>query len=239
MARISQMPTDPVLCRTLPYWKRSMDIFGALIGLAVLSPLFLVIACLTKTTSPGPVFFKQQRVGFGLKQFTLWKFRTMAMSVDTSQHRKHLVQLINGLRDLNETEYQPMVKLDNKLQVTIVGRFLRKTYLDELPQLINVLKGEMSLVGPRPAIPYEVKEYLRWHAGRFDVLPGMSGLWQVSGKNRLTFKEMVRLDIRYIRRLSFWLDLTILIRTPSTIAKEIWGCVMNEKTEAKEIIKNA
>ena len=111
-----------------------------------------------------------------------------------------------------------MIKLDEcDPQIIPFGRFLRNTCLDELPQLINVLRGEMSLVGPRPPIPYEVKEYLRWHNGRFDIVPGMTGLWQVSGKNGLTFKEMIRLDIRYTRNISLWLDLKILFKTPMAI----------------------
>ena len=144
--------------------------------------------------------------------FTFLKLRTMRADNDPGRHRAHLKELI--------TSDRPMAKLDNAEDPRIVpgGRILRKLCLDELPQLVNVLKGEMSLVGPRPCLPYEAEEYLRWHSNRFDVLPGLTGLWQVSGKNRLTFKQMIRLDISYCRNMSLWLDLKILLRTGPTVA---------------------
>ena len=208
--------------RGMPLWKRSMDILGALLGLILLSPVFLLVSALIKIMSPGPVFFKQERVGYGGKQFNFWKFRTMKVNADTSAHRQYFAGLINGAKDAEGGSDQPMAKLDDdNPQIIPFGRILRKSCLDELPQLINVLCGDMSLVGPRPPIPYEVEEYVRWHKGRFDSVPGMTGLWQVSGKNRLTFKEMVRLDIRYSKNLSFFSDLKILMMTPIAIFSEL------------------
>jgi lipopolysaccharide/colanic/teichoic acid biosynthesis glycosyltransferase len=141
----------------------------------------------------------------------------MKVDTDTSRHRQYLAELIHDGKARGETD-RAMKKLDDTNdQIIPFGRILRSYCVDELPQLINVLRGEMSLVGPRPPIPYEVSEYLRWHNDRFDAVPGMTGLWQVSGKNRLSFKEMVRLDIQYARHLSFWRDLKILLRTPLAI----------------------
>ena len=208
--------------RGMPLWKRSMDILGALSGLILLSPVFLLVSILIKMTSPGPVFFKQERVGYSGKRFNFWKFRTMEVSANTTAHQQYFAELINGGKDGEEESDKPMVKLDDdNPQIFPFGRILRKSCLDELPQLINVLCGDMSLVGPRPPIPYEVEEYVRWHKGRFDSVPGMTGLWQVSGKNRLTFKEMVRLDIRYSKNLSFFSDLKILMMTPIAIFSEL------------------
>ena len=210
----------PVILRGIPIWKRSMDIAGALFGLIMLAPVFLLVAAAIKTVSPGPVFFKQQRIGFGGMPFKLWKFRTMKINVEARYHQQYLAGLIK-CDAYGEKTCRPMEKLDNDPQIIPFGNLLRKTYIDELPQLINVLIGEMSLVGPRPPIPYEVEVYMRWHKGRFDTAPGMTGLWQVSGKNRLTFKEMVRLDIRYSKNLSFFSDVKILAMTPIAIISEI------------------
>ncbi len=218
---IRQIDTfEPFFVRKIPVWKRLMDITGAILGLILLFPVMLAIAVLIKVVSSGPVFFKQTRIGNGGKPFQFWKFRTMKVNADTCTHRNYLSDLINGCNDV-EDPGKPMAKLDpDNAQITPFGKFLRNTCLDELPQLINVLRGEMSLVGPRPPIPYEVKEYLRWHNGRFDIVPGMTGLWQVSGKNRLTFKEMIRLDIRYTRNISLWSDLKILLMTPWAVIQE-------------------
>ena len=211
----------PVVTCRMPLWKRSLDIVGAAIGLLILSPLFLLISVFIKIVSPGPVFLKQERIGYGGKPFVLLKFRTMKVDVDTTAHQQLLSDLINGGAHGKEN---PMIKLDDKSpQIIPYGKFLRKTYADELPQLINVLRGEMSLIGPRPPIPYEVAEYRRWYKGRFNVVPGMTGLWQVSGKNRLTFREMVCLDIRYRQKQSIWLDIKILLKTPLVIMSGIWG----------------
>ena len=198
--------------------KRCIDLLGSLLGLIILSPLFILLWGVIKVVSPGPAIYRQTRIGLGGRPFTFLKFRTMAINADTNNHREYLSSLING--DKGEQNCAPaMTKLDdNDKNIIIFGKLIRKTYLDELPQLFNVLRGDMSLIGPRPPIPYEVEEYQLWHTGRFDMTPGMTGLWQVSGKNRLSFDQMVRLDIQYIRKQSLWMDLKILILTPWVIA---------------------
>ncbi len=206
-------------------WQRGLDIVCSGLGLIVLAPVFLLTALLIRLVSSGPVFFKQERIGRGGKPFVLWKFRTMVANADSSVHRRHVAEQIRGGADRRRAA-RPMTKLDHDPRVIPCGGILRGTCIDELPQLINVLRGEMSLVGPRPPIPYEVSEYLRWQKRRLDAVPGLTGLWQVSGKNRLTFDEMVRLDIRYSRRKSFWMNIKIILRTPGVILREIaatWG----------------
>jgi lipopolysaccharide/colanic/teichoic acid biosynthesis glycosyltransferase len=197
----------PFLARRIPMWKRVIDIIGAVVALVLLAPLFLLIAAVIKLSSPGPVLFKQERIGYLGKPFSFWKFRTMRVDINIIPHKEYMSQLINN--DI------PMKKLDASDDARIIpfGVFLRKSCLDELPQLLNVLLGQMSLVGPRPCLPYEAEEYLRWHTRRFDSVPGMTGLWQISGKNRTTFREMIRLDINYERKMSIWLDLKILLMT--------------------------
>ena len=212
---------EPFFVRRIPMWKRTLDIVGSFFGLIIFSPLFLAIGILIKIVSPGPVFFKQTRIGYGAKEFNFWKFRTMKVNVDTSGHQEYLCELINEEDEDGAESVKPMAKLDcDNPNIIPFGHFLRNSCLDELPQLINVLFGEMSLVGPRPPIPYEVEEYLIWHKNRFDGLPGMTGLWQVSGKNRLSFKEMIRLDIQYERQMSLLTDLKILFLTPFAILNE-------------------
>ncbi len=218
MEELQQLYTRKMTMR-----KRGLDFLGSLTGLIILSPLFLFICCLIKMVSPGPAFYRQTRIGMGGRPFTLLKFRTMAVNADNSEHREHLSTLIQGGKD-QQACAQAMRKLDDSnCHIIRFGKLLRKTYLDELPQLINVLRGDMSLIGPRPPIPYEVAEYQLWHTGRLDAAPGMTGLWQVSGKNNLTFNQMVRLDIRYSRKQSFRLDLKILLMTPKVIATELKG----------------
>jgi lipopolysaccharide/colanic/teichoic acid biosynthesis glycosyltransferase len=192
-----------------------VDIVGAFSGLVLLSPLLLLISLLIKIASPGPVIFRQLRVGQGGKPFWLYKFRTMKLNADTSVHQQRLSELIN-------TE-QPMRKLDmdNDPRLIPFGKMLRTLGLDELPQLFNVLRGEMSLVGPRPCLPYEADKYRLWQTQRFDALPGLTGLWQVSGKNKTTFVEMMRLDIAYAWKRSFWLDLKIIFKTLPAIVNQI------------------
>jgi lipopolysaccharide/colanic/teichoic acid biosynthesis glycosyltransferase len=210
-----------------PVWQRGLDVVGASLGLLALAPVFLLTALLIRLASPGPVFFKQVRIGRGGKPFVLWKFRTMAANADCAVHRHHVTELIRSTTDRAETVARPMVKLNHDARVIPLGGILRCTCIDELPQLINVLHGEMSLVGPRPPIPYEVDEYLPWQKRRFDAVPGLTGLWQVSGKNQLTFDEMVRLDIQYHRNQSFWMNVKILCRTPHAILQDIgaaWVC---------------
>jgi lipopolysaccharide/colanic/teichoic acid biosynthesis glycosyltransferase len=213
--------------------KRYFDVFGASVFLLMFSPLFLAIAALIKIVSPGPVFYKQQRVGYAGQPFTFLKFRTMRLNAETREHQDYLASLINGASDDNRSDV-PMAKLDHDPQIIPCGGLLRKSCLDELPQLFNVLRGEMSLVGPRPPIPYEVKEYRTWHRGRFNALPGMTGLWQVSGKNKLSFREMVRLDIRYARERSLWVDIKILFRTPLAVFEQLRDSLKNKKSSIEE-----
>lgn len=212
----------PFFSARLPRWKRAADILIASSLLLLLWPVFGLIALGIKLSSPGPVFYRQPRVGGGGRLFEFIKFRTMTDRCSVVRHRQYLKALIGGGAAAPEGG-DAMVKLDAcNPDIFPFGRLLRRTYLDELPQLINVLRGEMSLVGPRPPIPYEVAAYYGWHNGRFDAVPGMTGLWQVSGKNRLSFAEMVRLDIRYARTLSPWLDLKILLATPFAILRDVW-----------------
>jgi len=177
--------------------------------------LAVLIAALIKTVSPGPVFYKQQRVGHRRARFMCWKFRTMETGADTTAHQQHL-------KDLLESD-APLTKLDEAGDPRLIpcGAMLRATGLDELAQLINVLRGEMSLVGPRPCMPYEEESYRHWQKARFDTLPGLTGLWQVSGKNKTTFTEMVTLDIYYAHNKSLWLDLKIMAGTLSVLVSQV------------------
>jgi lipopolysaccharide/colanic/teichoic acid biosynthesis glycosyltransferase len=205
-----------VFFRQLPLWKDILDVLFSLIALTVLSPLLILISVYIKIADPGPVFFRQDRIGFRGKKFVCWKFRTMKVNNDAAAHEEYLKSLIKG-------GDQAMIKLDARTDPRIIplGWVLRQSGLDELPQLVNVLRGDMSLVGPRPCLPYEAKEYDQWHAERFDTVPGLTGLWQVSGKNRTTFKDMMRFDIRYSRRMSFWMEIQILFKTFPAIAQQI------------------
>jgi len=201
--------------------KRLLDITGSLFGLLLFSPIFIIAAALIKFDSPGPIFFRQKRVGFNGRPFTLLKFRSMYAGGDDALHRDYVRRLIhNGeaascLQNDNSQAKDPVYKITDDPRVTAVGRFLRRTSLDELPQFINVFLGQMSLVGPRPAIPYEIEEYDIWHKCRIlDVKPGITGIWQVEGRSRTTFEEMVRMDLRYCRSRSFMLDVKLILRTP-------------------------
>lgn len=206
----------------LPGIKRAMDIvFGLLMLLACL-PWFLIIVAAIKATSKGPAFFRQKRVGQNGRLFTFLKFRSMYVNNDPSAHREYTAQLIAGKAKKVAVDGQPdgVYKLAHDKRITPLGRFLRKTSLDELPQLLNVLRGDMSLVGPRPPLPYELAAYKTWHRGRLlQVKPGITGLWQVTGRSRVTFDEMVRLDIQYATNWSPWLDLKILLQTPAAVVK--------------------
>lgn len=196
-----------------PSWKRVLDVTVSLLGLLILWPLFLLTALYIKIVSPGPVLFRQMRVGRGGRLFHFVKFRTMRPN-DEAEHRKHILERMRAGGTL--------AKLDDKdPRIIPGGKIIRKLCIDELPQLFNVLKGDMSLVGPRPCLPYEAQEYLIWHRHRFDVLPGMTGLWQVSGKNRLTFAQMIRLDIAYSESMSPLLDIKIILMTVPAIAKMV------------------
>ena len=194
--------------------KRAFDIIIALFALAILSPLWLIVALLIKLDSKGPVFYKQERVGMDGRLFLFYKFRTMLAGADDSSHREYLKQYIAGDDATNlGDEAKPVFKLRGDARVTRLGGVLRRLSFDELPQLFNVLGGDMSIVGPRPPIAYEVEAYELWHRKRLDMKPGLTGLWQVSGRNRLPFEEMVRLDLFYIENWSMLLDLKIILRT--------------------------
>ena len=200
--------------------KACVDVAGSLIGLAILSPLLLLIGAGVKMTSKGPVFFRQQRIGQYGRPFTFLKFRSMHTSNNHAVHQEYVKQFIAGAANCNRATEgnKSTFKLTNDPRITPLGRFLRKTSLDELPQLINVVKGDMSLVGPRPPIPYEVNCYDIWHKRRLlAVKPGITGLWQVTGRSRTTFDEMVRLDLKYGDTWSLLLDLKILLNTPRAI----------------------
>lgn len=202
--------------------KRTVDIVGSSIMLILLAPLFLVIALMIKLTSRGPVFYRQQRVGRYGQTFTFLKFRSMYVNNDSNVHKDFVTRLIaskageTAPKEPGESVY----KLTNDKRITRVGKILRRTSLDELPQFLNVLKGEMSLVGPRPPIPYELAAYQTWHRHRLlAVKPGITGLWQVMGRSSVRFDEMVRLDLRYASTWTPWLDLKILLRTPGAVIR--------------------
>ncbi len=195
--------------------KRSMDIAGSLFALGLLSPALLVIAAAIRATSKGPVLFRQKRLGQYGRGFTFLKFRSMYPANDPRIHEEYVTQFIRGKVEQNG---QTTFKLTRDPRVTPIGRFLRRTSLDELPQFFNVLLGEMSLVGPRPPIAYEFEAYDIWHKRRLlAVKPGITGLWQVKGRSRVTFDEMVRLDLRYASSWSLWLDIKILLETPRAV----------------------
>lgn len=227
---IDQRPCNPTLypdvmkredsSKYLRAIKRTMDICGSLTGLVLAAPVFLLAAAAIKLTSQGPVFFRQIRVGQYGERFVFLKFRSMYLHNDSRVHQEYVNKLIAG-----KAEKQPsngngaaVYKLTRDSRITPVGAFLRKTSLDELPQFINVLRGEMSLVGPRPPIPYEVEAYDIWHRSRvLEAKPGITGLWQVNGRSQVKFDDMVRLDLQYARTWSPWMDLKILLRTPAAI----------------------
>lgn len=201
--------------------KRVIDILGGITGLLLFSPFFIMIPVLIKATSKGPVLFRQERVGRYGRKFTFLKFRTMHVNNNHDIHREYIKKYINGKADSDSSgngENKKVYKITNDPRVTTIGRFLRKTSFDELPQFLNVLKGEMSLVGPRPPIPYEIENYNVWHKRRVvEVKPGITGLWQVFGRSSTTFDEMVRLDLRYINECSLWLDIKIIVKTPFAV----------------------
>jgi lipopolysaccharide/colanic/teichoic acid biosynthesis glycosyltransferase len=207
--------------------KRGMDILGSLLLLVLLSPVFFVIAAAIKLTSKGPILFRQQRIGEHGIPFTFLKFRTMYINNDSSQHKEYVRQLIAGQAVKHPTNGtgEGVFKLTNDSRITPVGSFLRRTSLDELPQFLNVLRGEMSLVGPRPPVTYEVEAYATWHRRRLlEAKPGITGLWQVQGRSRVGFDDMVRLDLRYARNCSPWLDLKILLQTPKAVIAGDGAC---------------
>jgi lipopolysaccharide/colanic/teichoic acid biosynthesis glycosyltransferase len=228
----SGRPSDPIIYpdlftpsrdrQTLLRVKRAMDIAGSLLMLTACMPLFAVIALAVKMTSKGPVLFRQHRIGQYGRRFTFLKFRSMRVNNDESVHREYVKQLIAGVADRVQTgtSREGVYKLAGDKRITPIGKFLRKTSLDELPQFLNVLRGDMSLVGPRPPLPYELAAYQTWHRRRvLQVKPGITGLWQVTGRSRVRFDDMVRLDLRYAISWSPWLDFKIILRTPGAVIK--------------------
>lgn len=190
---------------TLGYklFKRTIDIVCSLFGLLVLSPVLIIVSILIKLESDGPIIFSQDRIGYKGQKFKMYKFRSMVVNAE---------ELKKKLAEQNEMS-GPMFKMKNDPRVTKVGKFIRKTSIDELPQLINILKGEMSLVGPRPSLPKEVKEFEPWMMERLEVKPGLTCYWQVSGRNDIDFEDWMKLDIKYVRERSFWVDIKLIFKT--------------------------
>jgi len=201
--------------RGLPPWKRALDVGCIVLAAPVLLPLLGLIALAIKCVSPGPILYRHERVGYRGRRFVCFKFRSMAANADSSVHRAHVQALLRSER--------PMIKMDagGDGRIFPLGSLFRATGLDELPQLYNVLRGEMSLVGPRPCLPYEYDAYAPWHRKRFQAVPGLTGLWQVRGKNKTTFRRMIALDICYARHQSLWLDLCIIAQTVPALFAEI------------------
>ena len=207
---------EPMSCSVkIPVWKRLLDIVLILLTLPLVLPIAAIIGLVIVLVSPGPILFRQERVGLMGRRFMCLKFRTMKVDAETKSHQGHL-------KELMESD-APMLKLDARGDSRIIpfGVFLRSSGIDELPQLINVLMGEMSLVGPRPCLPYESERYQPWQMERFNTLPGLTGLWQVNGKNKTTFNQMMELDIKYSREKTLWLDLAIILKTPFVIVGQV------------------
>jgi lipopolysaccharide/colanic/teichoic acid biosynthesis glycosyltransferase len=193
--------------------KRCLDVVGSLFALVLFAPVFVAVAMAVRMTSKGPILFRQQRVGMYGRAFTFFKFRSMYAETDHAIHEDYAKRFISGAASSNG-----IYKLTKDPRITPIGKLLRRTSLDELPQFFNVLQGSMSLVGPRPPIQYEVNRYHLWHKRRFlEVKPGITGLWQVTGRSKVTFDEMVRLDLQYAKSWSLWLDLKILLQTPHAV----------------------
>jgi len=206
--------------KSMLYLKRLMDVVGSLLALLVLAPVFAAVAVAIRFSSKGPILFRQRRVGHRGLPFNLLKFRSMYVNNDASIHREYVKKLVAGKAEKQSASgnRNGVYKLTSDPRITRVGVFLRRSSLDELPQFINVLMGEMSLVGPRPPLPYEVEDYAVWHRRRLlEAKPGITGLWQVNGRNRVAFDDMVRLDLMYAKTWSPWLDLKILLRTPLAV----------------------
>lgn len=205
--------------------KRGMDVVLSALLLILLLPLFALIAVLVKLSSPGPVFFTQTRVGHLMKPFTMYKFRTMYADADPGVHYHYVSWFITSSDNAEANDKASFYKLTDDNRITPIGRLLRRTSLDELPQFWNVLIGDMSLVGPRPPLPYELQQYKPWHCGRLnEAIPGITGLWQVVGRSRTTFDEMVRLDLQYARTISLWSDIKILLATPAAVVTGKGAC---------------
>lgn len=211
----------------LPSWKRWLDVLCIILAMPVLLPLGFIIGCWIKLVSPGPVLFKQERVGYRTRPFMCLKFRTMHVNADTGVHKGHLQALMKSNR--------PMTKLDSKGDPRVIpgGVLIRSLGIDELPQLINVLRCEMSLVGPRPCIPYEYEQFSTEYRKRNDTPPGLTGLWQVNGKNKTTFEQMMAYDLRYVREKSLGMDIVILLRTVPAMLAQAWDVKMARRRARK------
>ena len=183
--------------------KRLIDITCSFVGILVLSPLFIIIAIIIKFTSKGPVFFSQKRVGRNCKEFDMYKFRSMVVNAEELKEKLAAQNEMSG----------PMFKMKDDPRVTKVGKFIRKTSIDELPQLWNILKGDMSLVGPRPSLPKEVAQFDEWMYKRLEVKPGLTCYWQVSGRNNIDFEDWMKLDIRYVEEKNLWIDIKLICKT--------------------------
>jgi lipopolysaccharide/colanic/teichoic acid biosynthesis glycosyltransferase len=207
--------------------KRAIDIVGSASLLLMMAPFLLLVGGLIKLLSPGPIFFRQVRVGQMKKPFAMFKFRTMRVNADSAVHQQFVSEFIKSSKaqKINGGDEAAPFKIANDPRITPIGAILRKTSVDELPQLWNVLRGDMSLVGPRPPLPYELEQYERWHCRRvMDAKPGLTGLWQVAGRSRTTFDEMVRLDLRYAKTCSLATDLKILLATPGAVIAGKGAC---------------
>ncbi|HLP76461.1 MAG TPA: sugar transferase [Candidatus Paceibacterota bacterium] len=217
----------------IPAWKRALDVTLILMAAPIWLPVMLVIATIIKIVSPGPALFRQERIGYLGRRFTCFKFRTMVVNADTSVHQGHLAYLMGS--------NAPMKKLDSKRDPRVIpcGLILRTLGIDELPQLFNVLRGDMSLVGPRPCVPYEYEGYAPHHRQRFEAAPGLTGLWQVSGKNRTTFEQMINFDIHYARNKSLMMDLKIILKTVPAIVNQTKDLSDDQKEIAKILPRTA
>jgi lipopolysaccharide/colanic/teichoic acid biosynthesis glycosyltransferase len=198
--------------------KRSLDLGASTLGLLLVSPVLALVAAAVKLESGGPVLFRQERLGLGGRPFVLYKFRSMFSSAEQAHHRDHVRDLIRGDDSKERSADGVWLPIPADPRVTRLGAFLRRSHLDELPQLINIVRGEMSLVGPRPPIPYEVEVYEPWHLRRLSVIPGLTGLWQATAWGRISFDEGVALDLIYVDRRSFWFDMGLILRTVWQIA---------------------
>jgi lipopolysaccharide/colanic/teichoic acid biosynthesis glycosyltransferase len=216
-AKILYVPRElaPARPHKVPVWKACLDVVCIVLAAPVWLPLMLLLMLLTRISSSGPVFYRQRRVGVGGRHFFIWKFRTMKVSAETETHERYFEELMR--------RNCPMTKLDSfgDSRLAPFGRMLRASGLDELPQIFNVLCGEMSLVGPRPCLPNEFGKYEAWQRARVNGLPGLTGLWQVSGKNKTTFNEMIRMDLRYLDNMSLLLDLQIMFKTGAAVARQL------------------
>lgn len=194
--------------------KRTLDFMGSFLGLVILSPILLIVAILIKLESKGPAIFSQSRIGLNGKEFKMYKFRSMVQNAE---------ELKEKLAKQNEMS-GPMFKMKNDPRVTKVGKFIRKTSIDELPQLLNILKGDMTLVGPRPSLPKEVEKFESWMLKRLEVKPGLTCYWQVSGRNNIDFYEWMKLDLKYVNDMSFWLDIKLIFKTVAVLFGDKNAC---------------